>query len=606
MRGLCGWYGDVEGEPSALLQRMLAGRRAAPTGDAKTRAEATAGVAVFDSLAGATLLDNGDCWLACVGHPRLRADGAQGTDAAALLRALQARGRSALTGIGGDFSLAFCDRRTGRSVLAVDRIGVHQLVYGRVGAAMAFASTLDMLSALPGVERRLSMQGVFDYLFYHVSPGPETILSGLHRLPPGCCIEFGSGGASKAEPYWSMRFDEDHSLSVPQLKQEFVSLLRSSVAEAADVPGCGAFLSGGTDSSTVSGMLARHGSGPARTFSIGFDVAGYDEMVYARIAAKHFGCEHHEYYVTPADVVDAAPKIAAWYDQPFGNASAIPTYYCARFAAEAGITRILAGDGGDELFGGNERYGKQYLLGLYQHVPSVLRRGLIEPTLGPWTQHVPLLRKLASYVKQASPPMPDRYATYNLLMYLGFANVFTPEFLASVDTGHPHRLLLDAHAPYADASLINQMQGIDLRFTLWDGDLPKVTRMCELAGVDVTFPLLDDRVVEFSAKLASDLKLRRTTLRWFFKHALKDFLPPAVITKQKHGFGLPVGAWLTGHEPLRQLAIDGIALLRERHIVQPRFIDELLSQRLREHAAYFGTMVWLLMMLGLWLDSRRL
>jgi len=465
---------------------------------------------------------------------------------------------------------------------------------------------LDMLAAFPGVERRLSMQGVFDYLFYHVSPGPETILSGLHRLPPGCCIEVSPGGMSQPEPYWSMRFDEDPSLSVPQLKDQFVSLLRDSVTEAADVPGCGAFLSGGTDSSTVSGMLARHGSGPARTFSIGFDVAGYDEMSYARIAAKHFGCEHHEYYVTPSDVVDAVPKIAAWYDQPFGNASAIPTYYCARVAGEAGITRMLAGDGGDELFGGNERYGKQYLLGLYQQVPGSFRRGVIEPMLGPWTQHVPLMRKLGSYVKQASPPMPDRYASYNLLMYLGFAKVFTPEFLASVDTGHPHRLLLDAHAPFADASLINQMQGIDLRFTLWDGDLPKVTRMCELAGVDVTFPLLDDRVVEFSAKLPSNLKLRRTTLRWFFKHALSDFLPPEVIAKQKHGFGLPVGAWLTGHAPLRQLAIDGIAMLRDRGIVQPRFIDELLSQRLREHAAYFGTMVWVLMMLGLWLDSRRL
>jgi asparagine synthase (glutamine-hydrolysing) len=267
---------------------------------------------------------------------------------------------------------------------------------------------------------------------------------------------------------------------------------------------------------------------------------------------------------------------------------------------------MLAGDGGDELFGGNERYGKHYLLSLYGRVPATLRRGLLEPMSAlPMAGKFMPLRKLASYIQQASPPMPERYASYNLLMHLGNDNVFTPEFLASIDTGHSHRLLADAHSPFASASLINQMQAIDLRFTLWDGDLPKVTRMCELAGVDVAFPLLDDRVVAFSGKLASDLKLRRTTLRWFFKEALRDFLPPQVIKKQKHGFGLPVGAWLTSHAPLRNLAAEGIDLLRQRGIVQPSFIDDLMSNRLREHAAYFGTMVWVLMMLGLWLESRK-
>jgi asparagine synthase (glutamine-hydrolysing) len=133
-----------------------------------------------------------------------------------------------------------------------------------------------------------------------------------------------------------------------------------------------------------------------------------------------------------------------------------------------------------------------------------------------------------------------------------------------------------------------------------------VTHMCNLAGVDVAFPMLDDRIVDFSQRLSADLKLRGTQLRWFFKKALSDFLPPEVITKEKHGFGLPVGAWLVGHKPLFDLATDSIALLRQRGIVQPRFIDELLGPRLREHAAYFGTMAWILMMLGLWLDSRKL
>jgi asparagine synthase (glutamine-hydrolysing) len=222
----------------------------------------------------------------------------------------------------------------------------------------------------------------------------------------------------------------------------------------------------------------------------------------------------------------------------------------------------------------------------------------------PLFRSLPGLRKVHSYIEQARPEMPWRYESYNLLNYLGAENVLAPEFLAAIDRSHPQKLLADAHAPFAGNSLINQLLGIDLRFTLADSDLPKVTRMCELAGVDVVFPMLDERVVEFSARLAPELKLRGTQLRWFFKWALRDFLPPAVIAKQKHGFGLPVGAWLLGHKPLLELATESIRSLSKHGYVQRKFIDDLLDKRLQEHPKYFGSMVWVLMMLGLLLDSR--
>ena len=608
MRGLCGWFSDHPlGLRDDTLRAMLAANQT-PIANAELIAGPQSGLAVFGTTARPTLLQSGEFVLTLVGHPRLCDGDRRSSDPHELLHALRKHGRDALPRIGGDFALAAWDGVARRGLLAVDRIGVHQLVYGRAKGSLAFASTLDMVAGFPGVRRELSQQSIFDYLFYHVCPGPRTIYGDLMRVPAGHCIEFGTSGAADASPYWTMRFNEMPGQRQDELKREFVSLMRDAVTEAAEGAAAGAFLSGGTDSSTVSGMLAGVGPGPACTFSIGFDAEGYDEMDYARIAAKHFACEHHEYYVTPADVVDAVPKIAASYDQPFGNASAIPTYYCARLAREHGVDRLLAGDGGDELFGGNERYAKYYLLGLYDHVPQVLKRVLIEPVLlsMPAVEKMSALRKLRSYVQQARPPMPQRYASYNLLMHLGHENIFTPEFLAAVDPDHGQKLLVEAHAPYAQASLINQMLGIDLRFILADGDLPKVTRMCELADVDVAFPMLDDRVIEFSQRLASDLKLRRTTLRWFFKQALSDFLPPAVLTKKKHGFGLPVGDWLVGHRPLLDLAADSVATLRHRHIVRPGFVDELFSARLREHPAYFGTMIWVLMMLGLWLDSRGL
>jgi len=178
--------------------------------------------------------------------------------------------------------------------------------------------------------------------------------------------------------------------------------LERSVRTFAADEACGAFLSGGTDSSTLTGLLAATTGKPAQTFSIGFAAEGYDEMHYARVAARHFRAAHHEYYVTPQDVIDAIPRIAATYDQPFGNASAVPTYYCAKLAREHGISRMLGGDGGDELYGGNSRYAQQHRFALYEKIPALLRSGVVEPIARrvPDATRFTLLRKARSYVRR--------------------------------------------------------------------------------------------------------------------------------------------------------------------------------------------------------------
>lgn len=608
MSGLCGWFSGSAREGAEPILRGMVAAAAAP-GTPLVATQGGAALAAYETNVAPVFLEWNGCRLACVGHPRLRVPGLPQADPGALVRWLAEKGpREGLARVGGDFAIAFWDGRTNRGWIAIDRFGIQPLVYTRCGEALVYASALDSLGAFPGVRREIVPQAIFDYLFYHVSPGPQTLFRGQMRVPPGQFVEFGDHAVGTPVPYWSLKFDEVAGRPFETLKSEFRAHLMAAVREGAEGTDVGSFLSGGTDSSTVTGMLSRAGLGPARSFSIGFDVKGYDEMSYARIAARHFGAEHHEYYVTPDDVVKALPRMAASYDQPFGNASAIPTYYCSRFAREHGVKRMLAGDGGDELFGGNERYSKQYLLSLYQRVPASLRRGLLEPLLLASTplHRVQPLRKIKSYIEQARPPMPQRYESYNLLQHLGTGTIFAPEFLSAIDLDHPDQLMVEAHAPFTGDSLVNQMLAIDIRFVLGDSDLPKVTRMCDLGGTDVTFPLLDDRLLEFSVGLAADLKLRGTTLRWFFKEALRDFLPIEVITKEKHGFGLPVGTWLVEHAPLRKLAVDAIATLRSRNIVQPAFIDDLLDHKLAEHPPYYGAMVWVLMMLGLWLDSRGL
>lgn len=613
MSGICGWFGPGTAlDAAGVLERMGNQASIAPVKRVEQIHTARAGLASVGNPQGAFALRHDEVALVISGHPRWRPDGRPGRDiaavAAALLAALRDKGRAALTDLGGDFACAFVDERSGTCLLAVDRIGVRSLAYAKVGTRLVFGSTLDALGAFPETSRRLSTQALFDYLYFHAVPGPHTIFEQQFRVPAGHCVEMRANGEPVVAPYWQMRFDAARPGRLEPLKGEFVGHLEAATNTARDGAACGAFLSGGTDSSTITGMLARTSGQPAHTFSIGFAAEGYDEMDYARLAARHFSCAHHEYYVTPDDVTKAAPQIAAAYDQPFGNASALPTLHCARMGRDLGLTRMLAGDGGDELFGGNARYAKQQIFGWYHALPQWTRTGLLEPMLlgSDIAAKLPLVRKARRYVEQARPSMPGRYESYNLLDHIGLGTVFAADFVASVDIARPHALMREAHAPYSNTSLINQMLGIDLRFTLADSDLPKVTRMCELAGIDVAFPMLDDDLVTFSGQLPSSYKLRGTQLRWFFKEALRDFLPPAVITKKKHGFGLPVGVWLTTHRPLFDLARDALATLRTRGIFEPRFTAELTDRLLPQHPGYYGVMVWVMMILAIWLESRGL
>jgi asparagine synthase (glutamine-hydrolysing) len=608
LSGICGWYGDAGGDAASSIEKMQHrfAWRGARHGDAVIGPRFA--LAALGPEETAAVFHSGPIHLAVQGHPSW-SDGAKYTTrldefCRRMVAGYLERGCDALESIGGDFALAIIDERDDQVTLAIDRIGVRNIHYQHSGSNLIFGASGDVVGAHPLAARSISSQAVYDYVYFHMVPGPATIFEEQRRLIAGHCLRFDHGHLS-LQRYWQIRFDENERGSVETFKPAFRSALQAGVTAAADERQCGTFLSGGTDSSTVTGMLGEVSGAPPRTYSIGFEAAGYDEMEYARIAARHFKARHHEYYVTPADVVQAMPLIAAAYDQPFGNASAVPTYYCAKLAQADGVERMLGGDGGDELFGGNTRYARQYQLALYERLPASLRRKLIEPLLlgGPDVSRIPLLRKARSYVEQARLPMPARYETYNLLERLGPANVFAADFLAEVDRSRPLAELQAAYASTDAQSLINHLLALDLKFTLADNDLPKVTRMCELASVDVAFPLLHESVVDFSTRLPPDFKLRGTRLRYFFKEALRDFLPPETIAKQKHGFGLPAGVWLRDFAPLNQLAGDALASLRTRKIFRGDLLDDLMTKRLHEHPGYYGTLAWVLMMLELWFQK---
>jgi asparagine synthase (glutamine-hydrolysing) len=524
--------------------------------------------------------------------------------ARALAEGFSRKGSDVLRGMSGSFALAVLSSKSRQAVLATDHLGSHPLFYTVDRGRLVFGSSLDSLAVISNQQPQIDPQAIFHYVYFHMVPGPRAVYARHLRLPAASLLIWRNGEALTSS-YREMRFVEDTRRSFAGLKSEFIHLLRESVREVAHEGRVGAFLSGGTDSSTVAGMLREVNAERPRTYSIGFAAEGYDEMPYARIAARHFGTDHHEHYITAQDVVEAVPLIAMAHDQPFGNSSAVPAYYCAKLAKEDGVQTMLGGDGGDELFGGNERYAKQYLYSLYSDLPRLVRKGLIEPLVCPLPENLPLIGKVQRYIRNASQPMPARYDNYNLLERLGPEDVFTSDFLGTVDRESPAAEMAHVYWGQRAQSMTNRMLGFDLKYTMEDNDLPKVMRACELAGVVARFPLLNDKLVAFSATLSPELKVRRTRLRYFFKEALRGFLPEEIINKTKHGFGLPVGPWLKEHEPLRQMAFDSLADLKRRGLVKSQFIDELCSSKVWSHAQYYGTMVWVLMMLEQWFKRAR-
>jgi asparagine synthase (glutamine-hydrolysing) len=499
----------------------------------------------------------------------------------------------------GRYAVVHVDARQRVVHLVADRFGVHPLCYTIEGTRLTFAERADAMSAAG--QGQLDPQALFNYLYFHVLPAPRTVFAGVSRLEAAHRLRF-NGTRMQLLPTWKPLFKSAGASHHRPSVNEFRELLRSAVERELGASATGAFLSGGTDSSTVAGMLRAVTNAAPSVFSIGFEAEGYDEIEYAKIAARHFGCAHFVYYVTPDDVANAVPDIAAHYDQPFGNSSALPAYYCARLARSHGVTRLLAGDGGDELFGGNVRYAKQKVFAVYDAIPPGLRRTVLEPlALSRPLCTLPVLRKLASYVEQARVPMPERTETYNLLLRHGIANLLSPRFVQAVRADEPAQLQRRVYAESEGAALVDRMLAYDWRFTLADNDLPKVIATASLAQLEVGFPFLDDRLVDFSLRLSASQKVRALKLRHWFKKALADFLPIEILRKKKHGFGLPFGPWLIRHPALQRLARDSIDGLVERGLVAQTARDRLFSPQLEAFPGYYGEMIWILMMAEQWM-----
>ena len=594
-QGIYGWLGQTP-DTQAALSAMS--RTYAPQSEAAGPGWALAARHPLQSYA---IHRDADGIAAIYGRPRLPAGA--GDAARWLLAGFRAKGADILQDIGGTFSVAILEPARQRALLAIDRMGVERLCFGPTGDGIAFGADLQSVARHPQLTADIDPQALYDYFYFRAVPAPRTIYRGLEKLLPGQYLLW-ENGRMRRDFYWALDYASERGRDFASYRTEFRALLDQAVERALGSDDAGAFLSGGTDSSTVVGTMSRRRARPVDTFSIGFAAEGFDEMHYARIAAARFHSQAHEYYLQPQDIVEALPLLAQDYDEPFANESAVPSLFCARLGKSAGHDVMLAGDGGDEIFGGNARYAKQKIFQAYGCLPGWLRRALIEPAARlPGISNCFPLRKLKSYVEQAKVPLPDRMESYNFLHKSGAAQIFTPEFLAQVDERAPLAALREVYQRTRSDHAVDRIMHLDLKFTLADNDLRKVGAMTEIAGVAVRYPLLDDDLVAFSGRLPPQYKVKGLKLRWFFKKALDDVLPQEIIRKSKHGFGLPFGLWALQHAPLHDMVVQSLSALGERGWIKPAYLNELRQQHAEVHPTYYGSVVWTLVMLEQWLAA---
>jgi asparagine synthase (glutamine-hydrolysing) len=503
----------------------------------------------------------------------------------------------------GAFSLAIWDIQSQTMVLAVDRFAVKPLTYYSDDSQLIFASQARSIFATGRVEKQVNGPAIAAFLNFSMVPAPESAFQSLSKLVPGSCLLW-KKGTTEVRQYWDLQYLESQSRNANELAQELFSSMSEAVrlySEDTNKDHLGCFLSGGTDSSSVLGLLERHKGKAVNAFSIGFSEERFNELEYARLAAGTFHAQHSIAVLTPEETFADISKIVEGYDEPFGNASVLPTFACLKLARKQGIDVMLAGDGGDELFGGNERYRTERIFGLYHDIPQALRRYLIEP-LAFGLPGVGPIGKARRYIGHTRTPNPERYFQWHLLQRFPHAAVLGPGI--ELMNGHADLLAVPRrHYQAAPAhSELNRLLYIDIKMTLGDNDLPKVVRASELAGVEVRFPLLDHPLAEFSGSLPARFKVHGLEKRYLFKKAMAGLLPQAILRKKKHGFGLPIGLWLKEHPLWRGLAQDVLLDPRtyQRGYFQRSFIEELFRMMDADHSTYYGDLLWLFLTAELW------
>jgi asparagine synthase (glutamine-hydrolysing) len=524
------------------------------------------------------------------------------TDTETIIHLYEEKGVECVHDLRGMFAFAIWDENKKRLFCARDRAGKKPFVYAHTEDGLVFASEIKSLLRDPALKRNLDYSAIHHYLTYQYVPSPLSIFKDIKKLPPAHVLIY-EGGDLTIKRYWSLSYQKKlHLSSVGEYGEQFRDLFQEAVKIRlrSDVP-LGAFLSGGIDSSLVVAVMSRLMNQPVKTFSIGFEEEGYDEVAFARIIAEKYETDHHEFTVKP-DAVSILPQLVWHYNEPFADSSAIPTYYVSKMTRDF-VTVALNGDGGDESFAGYERYVADKLADYYRRVPPFIREGIIRravDTLPHSTNRRNFFRRLKRFVKGISEPPERRYVRWICFFDNEMkGDLYTPSFkdlnreLDSVDLTVKWYERADAEQ-FLDRTLF-----VDVMSYLPEDLLVKVDIASMAHSLEARSPFLDHKVMEFAALLPPNLKLRGMETKFLLKDTLSDIVPQEILQRKKMGFGVPLDVWF--RNDLKEMAYD--VLLDQKSIERGYFRKEYVLQMLDDHVSKrydHSYRIWALLFLELW------
>ncbi len=540
-------------------------------------------------------------------HHKFKTD----SDTEVIVHLYEEMGRNLVSRLNGMFAFALWDTKRKTLLLTRDRTGIKPLFYYIGRDKLSFSSELKSLLQDPTIPKEINFQAVHDYLTHLYVPAPHTIFKGIKKLPPAHTLEYVDGEVSVLQ-YWSVPYnqaDQEAGQASPltsRTEQDYAAETRERLKESvrkrliSDVP-LGAFLSGGIDSSAIVSLMAQVSNTQVETFSIGFPNAGYyDERKYARKIVQLFNTKHHEFEVEP-NAVDMLPVLIRYFDEPFADSSAIPTYYLSKLARQY-VTVCLSGTGGDELFAGYRRYLIENLFRHYQKYPKFLQSfGMNLSKMLP-ASRTSVMKEYFLLLKR----FLDNQEESPLLRHVKMMTCFTEDAKEQLYAEKVPRNLL------TPTDLIPQFykktDGLDdLTQTLYadfhtylpDDLLVKEDRMTMAASLEGRLPFLDHEFIEFVATIPSELKVRNLTTKYIFKEAMRPLLPADIIKRRKHGFAVPIGEWFKNE--LKTYATDVFQdqATKQRGFFKTDYILSLLDEHQKEVQDY-SSQLWALLIFELW------
>lgn len=572
-------------------------------------------LSIIDLSAGRQPLSNedGTVWIVFNGEiynfkelrQRLEARGHQfrtATDTEAIVHLYEEDGLDCLSQLRGMFALALWDAPRRRLLLARDRLGKKPLVYSCQPGRLVFASEIKALLELPQFPREIDPLAMDQYFSLGYVPHPRTIFRGIAKLPPAHYAVYEQGQLQIGR-YWTPQPGPE----VAHSEKEYCRLVREELTEAtrlrliSDVP-LGAFLSGGIDSTIIVGLMQKFAARPTKTFSIGFSVKEYDESQFARQSAKHLGTEHHEFLVQK-DCLEVLPELLRFYDEPFADSSAIPTYYLAKLTREH-VTVALTGDGGDEVFCGYTRYLKLRQLSRFDGLPRSLRNLVTAPM---WDHFLPaggpgsLRQKARTFRELAALGADDRYARIAAVSFRGAqrSELYEPELARQMAERDALDFQRDAYRQFPNPDPVARAMLAD-QVTYLPGDILAKVDIASMAnGLECRSPFLDHQVVELANRMPMNLKLRGRLGKYILRKAFTDLVPRENMVRRKMGFVVPLRRWFRSElkEYLKEVLLDRSSL--ERGYFQTGVVQRLIDEHVRDEHDH-SVRLWALLCFELW------